>query len=187
MPLKRLPYKTLDSLLEANFVQEEAEETLETIRLLRPARSRGWLTKVELCLICRWKSPRAIHHIQSNYSGTIRAITKKAFKTKDEIEKVNLLIRLKGVSIPMASAILTLLHPKKYGVIDIRVWQVLYKIRLVNTKQRGAGFSVSDWGFFLMIIRHYALKNGVSARCVEYTLFRVHEMYQQGTLYSFKQ
>jgi hypothetical protein len=34
----------------------------------------------------------------------------------------------KGVSVPMASALLTLLDPKRYGVIDIRVWQLLHRM-----------------------------------------------------------
>jgi len=34
----------------------------------------------------------------------------------------------KGVSVPMASALLTLLDPKRYGVIDIRIWQLLHRM-----------------------------------------------------------
>lgn len=186
MGLKKLPYKTIDSLLKANFDTRETKDTLEARRHLRQARQRGWLSKSELCIVCKWKSPRAIHHIRSNSHSAIKTITKKAFETKNEIERLNLLIRLNGVSVPMASALLALLYPEKYGVIDIRVWQVLYKLRVVGTKQRGTGLNADNWDYFLMLIRYYAAKYKVTARAVELTFFRVHEKYQDGRLYNVK-
>jgi len=64
---------------------------------------------------------------------------------------------LDGVSVPMASAILTLLSPCRYGVIDIRVWQLLYAGE-VTRKSNGVGFNFNNWYQFLMKLRYFAKK-----------------------------
>jgi hypothetical protein len=93
------------------------------------------------------------------------------------------LLALRGVSVPMASAILMLLDPRRYGVIDIRVWQLLHKLGAVSKKPKGVGFNFKNWRQFLMIIRHFAKKLRVTARDVERTLFIAHKRYQRGRLY----
>jgi len=85
--------------------------------------------------------------------------------------------------VPMASALLTLLDPKRYGVIDIRVWQLLHKLGTVKKNPGGVGFNFGNWYQFLMIIRYFAKKFGVKARDIERTLFHVHKEYQAGRLY----
>ena len=83
----------------------------------------------------------------------------------------------------MASAILMLLYPKRYGVIDIRVWQVLHEIGAVTKKPKGVGFNFGNWYQFLMIVRYFSKQFGVTARDVERALFDAHKQYQKGTLY----
>ena len=84
--------------------------------------------------MCYWKSPRAIHYVRSNSPTSVRAATRKALTTRSERRRLEALVQLQGVSIPMASAILMLLDPKRYGVIDIRVWQLLHEVGAVTTK-----------------------------------------------------
>jgi thermostable 8-oxoguanine DNA glycosylase len=161
----------------------EDEETAALIKRLRPARQRGYLTAVELEEISRWKSPRAIHYIRANTARQIRAATLAALKTRSERKRLESLTSLMGVSIPMASAVLMLLNPKRYGVIDIRVWQLMHKIGAVTKNPRGIGFTFQNWYQFLMIIRYFASKFGVSARMIELSLFLAHKRFQDGTLY----
>ena len=98
---------------------------------------------------------------------------------------MNLLTRLQGVSLPMASAILTLVDPRRYGVLDIRVWQLLFAMDSVGTNPRGVGFSLSNWAQYLRKLRDHARAMGVSARTVERSLFEYHRKVQQGTLYEW--
>ena len=91
--------------------------------------------------------------------------------------------QLKGVSIPAASAILMLTDPQNYGVIDIRVWQVLYKYRSVKMKPNGANFGLNNWYNYLMKIRYFAKIFNVKARDIERTIFYYHFEIQEGTLY----
>jgi hypothetical protein len=183
MALKTLPYDALSPLVKDYLSAEEGEETAALIRDLRPARKRGYLTPTELEWICRWKSARAIRHIRSNSASLVRSATMRALKTRSEQQRLAALTQLSGVSVPMASAILMLLDPKRYGVIDIRVWQVLYAVGAVSKTPSGIGFTFKHWYQFLMIIRYLAKALGVSARDVERSLFEAHQDYQRGTLY----
>jgi len=100
-----------------------------------------------------------------------------------ERQKLNHLRSLRGVGVPMASSILMFTDPKRYGVLDIRVWQVLYKLGAVNKKPAGQNFGFNEWYQFLKIIRYFAEKYKVRARDIERTLFDVHAEHQRGRLY----
>jgi len=76
-----------------------------------------------------------------------------------------------------------LTDPENYGVIDIRVWQVLYLYGLVSAKPRGRNFNFNDWYNYLMKLRELADKFGVKVRDIERTLFLYHVRIQQGRLY----
>ena len=83
----------------------------------------------------------------------------------------------------MASAILTLIDPKRYGVLDIRVWQILHALGSVGDKPGGRGFGARDWESYLACLRPTARALGVSVRIAEYTLFHCHRRFQLGRLY----
>jgi len=182
--LGKLPYKQLRILLKDHLVLREDPDTAKLIRELRQARRRGHITTAELEKICRWKSARAIHHIKKNSAVRVRTATRRALATQDEGRCLEALMSLDGVSLPMASAVLTLLNPRRYGVIDIRVWQLLYGIGAVTKNPSGVGFTFSHWHQFLMIIRQFAEEFHVSARDIERSLFAAHQAYQEGTLYA---
>jgi hypothetical protein len=84
----------------------------------------------------------------------------------------------------MASAILTLTNPRRYGVIDIRVWQLLFDLGSVRTKPGGVGFSFKNWYHYLMKLRYHARTLGVPVRTVEYSLFLYHQRVRRGPLYA---
>jgi hypothetical protein len=83
----------------------------------------------------------------------------------------------------MASALLMLLDPKRYGVIDIRAWQLLYATGTVRKNARGMGFTVENWLEYLTVLRRLARKFRVSARDIGRALFDIHAKYQEGLLY----
>lgn len=184
MPIKNLPYAKLEPLIVENLSTEEWDDTSALIKKLRIAKKRGWLTKEELIEICYWKSPRAIWHIRSNRADTIKKATERALSSRSEQIKIEELIVLKGVSLPMASSILMLTNPKRYGVIDIRVWELMFHLGTMQTNQKGTNFNFKEWYRYLIILRHFADKLKVNARDIERTLFNVHKMHQTGQLYS---
>ncbi len=183
MAVYDLPYKTLRPLLRARLSTEESPTTLELMSELRIARRRGYLTTSELERIARWKSPRVMGHIRRNSAGSIRRASADALATRSEKARLESLTTLIGVSVPMASAVLTLLDPTRYGVIDIRVWQLLHALGSVTKNPQGTGFAFNNWYQYLKVIRHFAGEFQVKARDIERTLFCVHKEYQDGTLY----
>jgi hypothetical protein len=176
-------YDNLTALLANELIREDTPDTLELIRDLRDVRRRGHLTKREFLAICRWKSPRAIRHYLKNSPARIRRQSAAALAARSERARFEALTALDGVGAPMASAILTLTNPRRYGVIDIRVWQLLFDLGSVRTKPGGVGFTFGDWHLYLTELRHHAKQLGVSVRAVEYSLFLYHRRVQRGVLY----
>jgi len=183
VPLRRLTYPSLDALLARELVREEHEGTATLIRDLRDVRRRGFFTRGEFLRMCRWKSPRARRLWEKNSAARIRAVSRAVLATRDERARMELLTRLTGVGVPMGSAILTLIDPRRYGVLDIRAWQLLFAIRSVDANRRGQGFTIAQWEIYLAALRAHARRLRVSARMVEYTLFHCHRKFQRGTLY----
>jgi hypothetical protein len=182
MALKKLPYRSVEPLVR-RFLSDDSEKALALVRELRPVRARGYLTPSELEAVCRWKAPRAMRHIKANSPALVRSATKRALGTRSERQRLDALRELRGVGIPMASAVLMLVDPRRYGVIDIRVWQMLHAIGTVKTNPSGVGFRFQHWYRYLRIIRHVSKGLGVRARDVEWALFRAHKHYQLDNLY----
>jgi len=183
MSLRKLPGGGLDRLIRKILPSEEDASTLGLIRRMRAARTRGYLTAFELEAVCSWKSPRAIRLVRSNPSSAIRAATRAALATRSERARMESLLELRGVGVPTASAILMLLDPKRYGVIDIRSWQLLHEAGNVRTNARGTGLTLENWLEYLTILRRFARKLRISARDVGRTLFHLHREHQVGRLY----
>ncbi|HVF92376.1 MAG TPA: hypothetical protein VNH22_20085 [Blastocatellia bacterium] len=145
---------------------------------------RAYFTRPEFLLMCRWKSPRPRRLYESNSPAEIRRASIDVFASDCEKGKAELLTSLRGVGLPTASAILTLTDPQNYGVIDIRVWQLLYDHEVVANRPSGTGFSIDDWLEYLQALRFWARKFKATARAVEIVLFDYHKEKQEGRLYA---
>lgn len=135
------------------------------------ARKRGFLSFDDFYQICMWKSVRQKNRYLKN-KDKVEDISRKAFSIDDEKEKIELLCSLDGVGIPTASAILTILYPESYAVIDIRCIEELnnlgYKIK--------KWMSVKNWIKYLEIMRSLAKENNVTPRELDMALFVLHSM-----------
>lgn len=183
MPLKPVPYRSLRALLRRELLTEEHAETARLIRRLAHVKATGGFTRTEFLAMCRWKSPRSRRHYERSSAATIRRVSRAALAARSERERMTRLIALPGVSVATASAILTLIDPRRYGVLDIRCWQILFSIRSVAGNKRGRAFTVSQWEQYLERLRGHARALDVSARMIEYTLFHCHRRLQRGRLY----
>lgn len=179
----RVPYRDLSALLRALSVRPEDPDTARLIGRLRGVRRAGQFGRRDFLDMCRWKSPRAMLHYRRHSAATVRRVSRAVLATRDEARRMALLTALKGVSVPTASAILTLLEPRRYGVLDIRVWQLLHAIGAVRARPDGRGFGVAHWLEFLALIRRQARALGLTARSVEWMLFGYHQTVQTGRLY----
>jgi len=183
MPVGRIGYRSLDALLAAEPLVPEYPGTAEVIRRLRHVRRAGEFSRAEFISMCRWKSPRALPLYRRHRAARIRRLARAVLATRDEQMRMEQLTALAGVSVPVASAILTLIDPRRYGVLDIRVWQLLWALGAVDRRPGGRGFTVADWLVYLATLRSHARRLGVSVRAVELTLFERHRRAQRGRLY----
>ena len=179
-----LEFQNLNKLIKHNLNNSETQEAQDLFSLFKNVKFRGFFTKPQFYAVVMWKTPRPKNHYIINSEKSIKDISKKILLADSENEKVNLLTSLKGVSIPVASAILTIIDPKNYGIIDIRVWKLLHLYKEVKTKPGGQGFNLNDYMIYLSILRKYAKQFKKSVRDIERTLFFYHKKIQRGNLYS---
>ena len=183
MAVGRLPRASVESLVRDHLVARENPATATLIDRLRDARRRGYLTRGEFIEVCAWKSARTIGHARSNDHRRIRRATAAVLGTHDERERLDALLALHGVGVPTASAILTMLEPKRYGVIDIRVWQLLHALGAVEGNPGGTGLTGDHWLQFLRVLRELSARLDIPARAAERALFAAHRAHQEGLLY----
>ena len=136
MPVQRLPYASVDALFAREVLAEEDPGTRALIADLRHVKKRGEFSRGEFLRMSRWKSPRAAPHYARNTAAQIRRVSRAVLAARSEARRIALLTSLHGVSVPVASAILTLIDPKRYGVLDIRVWQLLHALGAVDEEAR---------------------------------------------------
>src|SRR5229473_2069712 len=163
MPLKRVPYRSLRALLRRELITREDPGTAALIRRLAHVKAAGRFTRGEFLAMCRWKSPRSRLHYERSGPATIRRVSAAALAARDERARIAHLVELPGVSVATASAILTLIDPARYGVLDIRCWQLLFSIRSVAGNRRGRAFTLAQWEQYLTRLRGHARALGVSA------------------------
>ncbi|MCD6290720.1 MAG: hypothetical protein J7M34_09485 [Anaerolineae bacterium] len=126
---------------------------------LRRERQPFYLTGAEFDEILRWKLGGQYGRQQArraaNTEEVIRAVTGVALtithRDEDyELElRVNLLCALRGVGIPVASAVLALVYPERYAVIDFRGWRQVFG-------EEKAGYSIADYKRYLKEVRRLA-------------------------------
>jgi len=177
-------YLNLRELIQNNLQVPEIQKTLELIEKLKDVKQKGFFTKEQFYEVAIWKSPRPKKHYLNNSEEEIIALSKQALSANSEYKQMLCLTALNGVSIAVASSLLTIINPKDYGIIDIRVWQLLYLYKEVKTNPKGQGFEIEDYENYLQILRNYAKEFNLKVRDIERILFFYHKKIQEGNLYN---
>ncbi|QCX38660.1 hypothetical protein FF125_09525 [Aureibaculum algae] len=146
---------------------EQYELEKQIFQMGKEIKNRGWLEKSEFLTICLWKSRRPKRLYDLNSNDEIMSNSKLSFAEKDELKKIKILTKLKGVQIPTASAILSVFNPGIYPIIDERCIQSLKYLKIINWKTINA----KNWIGYLKIIRDWSKKNNKTAREIEKGLY----------------
>lgn len=93
---------------------------------MRPSVQRaGLMTKQQLRLLAKWKSPRSAGLVESNSEAYIREVTAFALRASEDRSRIESLTLLDGVSWPTASVVLHMFHRDPYPILDFRaLWSV---------------------------------------------------------------
>lgn len=151
--------------LEYYIDQYELEKQI--FQMGKEVKKRGWLEKSEFLSICLWKSRRPKRLYDLNSNEEIIARSKLSFDEKDELKRIKILTELKGVQIPTASAILSVVNPEIYPIIDVRCIQSLKNLGIINWKT----ITERNWIEYLNIIRDCSKEKNKTAREIEKALF----------------
>jgi hypothetical protein len=91
---------------------------------------KGDYTLANLEAIVRWKSERHVQYLIGNSTVSIRqALEVAAAPESSTIEAMMALLELRGVDMPMASAILAAIDPDRYIELDLRALEGLGMVR----------------------------------------------------------
>jgi len=86
----------------------------------------GDLSLLNLEIIVRWKSERVVHYLIGNSEEKIRKALAVAASPQSPTRKaVEALTNLRGIDLCIASAILAVIHPERYAVLDFRTLEAL--------------------------------------------------------------
>ncbi len=105
----------------------EKERELEKAAFEAGAAIRaGEHTLGNLETIVRWKSERVVHYLIGNSEAMIRRVLAVAASQETSTsDAINALTSLRGIDLPIASAILTAIAPERYAVLDFRALEAL--------------------------------------------------------------
>lgn len=135
------------------------EELKSQFSRLRRERQPFYLTEAEFDQILHWKLRGQYGRQQAlreaNTGDIICAITGLALTLSHrdpdyELElRMGALCTLRGVGVPVASAILALVYPETYAVIDFRGWRQIFG-------ERKSTFTISDYKRYLQQLQDIA-------------------------------
>jgi hypothetical protein len=129
------------------------------------ARERGHYTKPEIVLICEWKTARSRGRVASNTEAFVEGITRAAFATEDESERMAALCALQGVNPPTASVLLHFAFPGRYPIID---WRALESLG----QPRQSTYTTKYWLSYVDACRELAAQAGVTMRDLDKALWQ---------------
>ena len=129
------------------------------------ARTRGYYTKPELVLVCEWKTARSRSRVADNTPGFVEGITRAAFATGDESERMAALCALRGVSAPTASVLLHFAFPDRYPIID---WRALESLG----QPEQPTYTIQYWLTYVDECRELASRAGVRMRELDKALWQ---------------
>ena len=125
----------------------------------------GYLTKDQLRLIAKWKSPRSAPHVEKNSESFVREITGFALNCNDERARIESLTVLDGVRWPTASVVLHLFHKDPYPIVDFRsLWSIRTRVPVP--------YSFEFWTAYVRFCRTIAKSNRLTMRTLDQALWQ---------------
>ena len=126
--------------------------------------SMGDFSRANLMAIVHWKSSRPIQLVEENRDDEINDALRLAIGAKSPRAAIAVLCGLSGVGVPMASAILTVIDPERFTVIDIRALETLGVFKPLPT--------IDDYLQYLDFCRGTARERRVALRHLDQALWQ---------------
>lgn len=122
--------------------------------------------------IITWKANRAKTNVRKGLAerNISPAELMGSVRTISDREKLQTLVAVPGIGVPIASAILTVCYPKRFTVLDYRAWETLYELKRVPSNRIPSGVD----GYFtkyLPVCRRLADDMKISLRKLDLVLW----------------
>lgn len=144
--------------------QQEREHEIVDNRA--PAfRQRGYLTRDDLIVLTRWKSPRAVPWAERNSDAFVQEVTRLALSPSiSEEMRIKTLPILDGVQWPVASVVLHFGLENRYPILDFRaLWSL--------QEPQPSKDTLSLWVRYTDFCRQYSVTHQVSMRDLDRALW----------------
>jgi hypothetical protein len=163
---------------------EDSSPRFETVSSVLS--SRGYIQIQELLEISRWKaeSRRNDHYINENDPDDIEQYSREALAASTAKEAIDSLMKIRGVGVPVASSVLTIVYPSEYAIIDYRALRALgiAQPNLTNPENYSTYSTflehIQDYGqnkesyeFYMTHIREIASNHNLTPREVDMALW----------------
>ncbi len=152
----------------------ETQKFKERLQASVFARNPAYLNSSELDEIISWKLdsqyPRSRALRSMNLDNVVVPATRACLEVASsdpsyEIElKIRILSTLRGIATPLASAVLAILEPDKYAVIDTLLWEFFMG-------QEKQAFSTTEYQLFLAKIKELSGLTGLSMQETEHAVW----------------
>lgn len=156
---------------------DETKKLISKFAGIKKDRAPFYLKMDEFDEILHWKLRRQYnrqyHNIKRNTEDFIREVTQAAFSIEStDVESeialtLKTLIKLHGVEVPVASAIMTLCYPEKYCVIDFRGWRQVF-----GKEKKYASYSPKEYIKYWSIIKQKADEFGLTLQQVDMAIWQ---------------
>jgi thermostable 8-oxoguanine DNA glycosylase len=177
------PLPLFQSKSQIHELISRADDNDETKRLiakfneLKKIRVPFYLNMQEFDEILHWKLrrqyQRQVKNIKRNTKKLIKNVTQSTFSIENANENHEIVLRLKtliklhGVQIPVASAIMTLCYPDKYCVIDFRGWRQIF-----GGGKEKTNYTIKEYIKYMSIIKKTALEFDVTPQEVDMAIWQ---------------
>jgi len=128
-------------------------------------RQRGYLTRDDLIVLTRWKSPRVIPRVEQNAGAFVQEVTRLALSPGiSEEMRIKALPILDGVQWPVASVVLHFGFENHYPILDFRaLWSL--------EEPQPPKYTLSLWLRYTDFCRQYSVTHQVSMRDLDRALW----------------
>ena len=130
-------------------------------------------TPFDFFAIVTWKSNRTKTKIVKGLAEagkTVESLMRNVHDAASHEARVETLLQVFGIGLPMASAILTVCYPDELTVLDYRAWKILRKQNVPDLPRREPR-TITEYLQYCTVCRSFAAEVGLSLRNLDRALW----------------
>jgi thermostable 8-oxoguanine DNA glycosylase len=131
------------------------------------------LSACDFFAIVTWKANRAKTRVKKGLldaGKSVRQLMKEVSQADSPVDKVEILCNVKGIGIPIASAILSVCYPTRFTVLDYRAWKTLEQASVEGIPEHPPR-DAQSYLQYCEACRRFADRMGLSLRRLDHALW----------------